>query len=108
MNAIIFANLAGIPIASLLMSAPATPDRSCTFVAAPVDRKVFDSREGQVLLPDRPSQYPCRYQADHRGIEVTFENQNGWRFQVKFGSDADGTWSAQKDGEQLEGLAHGL
>jgi hypothetical protein len=61
-------------------------------------KKVKDySREGQVILPDRPTEYSCRYTSNADGTTVTFENQNGWRFMVKLGASDEGEWTATSE-----------
>lgn len=107
MHAILLATVAGAPIAALLMSQPEAAERDCVFVVMARDSATYDSREGQVLLPDRPTEYTCRYVAGAKGTTVTLKNQNGWRISVDLDLDGDarGRWSAEKDGERLAGAA---
>ena len=59
------------------------------FVIHPqITSAVFKSREGQIVFPDRPTEYPCSYSKRRDATSITFTNQNGWRFTVKIGKDA--------------------
>jgi hypothetical protein len=105
-NTIVFSTLAGAPIALLDLSTPATHQRDCIFVLFPqITTATFNSREGQVLLPDRPTEYPCSYSKGKKATVIAFKNQNGWQFVVRIDSENAGTWSASKDAETLSGVA---
>ena len=108
MNSVIFQNHEGTPIASLVMSAPIAPKRTCVFINMCFTVELFQSRESEILLPDRPMEYRCRYVEAGDGYEISFENQNGWRITVALDDEAEGQWSAERDGERIEGLAQGL
>jgi hypothetical protein len=108
MNSVVFQNHEGAPIASLIMSAPAAPARTCVFISMCFTAELFASRESEILLPDRPTEYSCRYDQAGDGFTIAFENQNGWRITVNLDDEAEGEWSAEKDGERIHGLAHGL
>jgi hypothetical protein len=98
----------GAPIAILFLSTPATAARHCIFVTAARDSQAYNSREGEIILPDRPHEYPCRLTPDRSGTVVEFENQIGWRFNVRLDRDEDGEWTAVKGGAQLRGSARAL
>jgi len=108
MNSVVFQNREGMPIAMLGLAAPVAPERFCIFTNMCFTAELFQSRESQVLLPDRPTEYRCRYAEASDGYEITFENQNGWRITVALDDEVEGQWSAEKDGERIEGLARGL
>jgi len=109
MNAILFETSAGSPIAVLLMSTPTAPVRDGVFNMVVVDSETFDSREGQAILPEHPSEYACRYAEGGSGVSVAFENQNGWRFSVSLDPNRrHGDWLAEKDGEWITGQAVAL
>jgi len=108
MNSVVFQNHEGMPIAMLGLAAPVAPERFCIFTNMCFTAELFQSRESQVLLPDRPTEYRCRYAEASDGYEITFENQNGWRITVALDDEVEGQWSAEKDGERIEGLARGL
>jgi hypothetical protein len=108
MNSIVFQNREGVPIAMLGLSAPVAPERDCIFVNMCVTPELFQSRESEVLLPDRPTEYRCRYVEAGDGYEISFENQNGWHIKITLDDEAEGEWSAEKDGERVEGFASGL
>jgi hypothetical protein len=102
MNLIVFNTLVGAPISMLLLSTPVAPQRSCVFTVHPqITTEVFKSREGQVLLPDRPTEYPCNYARGRKETVVEFTNQNGWHFVAKIGPGNEGTWAATKDAQTL-------
>ena len=106
MNVIEFMTAAGAPLAMLALSMPAAPRRDCIFVIHPrINSAVFDSRESQVVFPDRPTEYPCSYTERPDGTEIAFTNQNGWRFSVRIASDNTGTWTARLDRETVSGRA---
>ncbi len=108
MNAILFATGSGSPIAVLLMSTPAESVRDGVFNVVAYEQEAFESREGQVILPDRPTEYACRYAESGQGVSVAFENQDGWRFWVSLDQDRHGGWAAEKNGERLTGRALAL
>ena len=106
MNMIVLTTLAGAPLAMLGLSTPVTPQRHCIFMLHPqINTETFRSREGQVVFPDRPTEYPCSYAKSRSGTVVAFKNQNGWRFVVRIAADDEGTWSASKDAETISGHA---
>jgi len=106
MNMIVFSTLAGAPLAILGLSSPQTPQRDCLFTIHPqINVETFRSKEGQVIFPDRPTEYPCSYAKAKSGTVVEFQNQNGWRFVVRIAADNAGTWSASKDTETISGHA---
>jgi hypothetical protein len=107
-NSILFSTSAGAPIAVLMLSQPVAAERSCVFVVAAHDVETFNSPEGQVLLPDRPVEYPCRYMARPEGVTVAFENQKGWRCEVRLDRSQQGHWTARKDGVLHTGEAASL
>src|SRR2546423_4911235 len=77
MHMIVFSTLVGAPLAMLGLSSPETPQRSCVFVVHPqLTSATLNSREGQVVLPDRPTEYPCSYQTGKTGTVIAFTNQN--------------------------------
>jgi hypothetical protein len=108
MTAILFSTLKGAPIAVLLLSTPDHQGRQCIFNVAAQDAATFDSPEGQVLLPDRPTEYQCKLTTGPKETRVEFENQNGWHFVVRLDGDSKGRWSATKVAQSLSGLATGL
>jgi hypothetical protein len=108
MHSIVFQNHQGMPIAMLGLTAPVAPERFCIFTNMCSTTALFQSRESKMLLPDRPTEYRCRYVEAGDGYEISFENQNGWRIKVALDDEAEGRWSAEKDGERIEGLAQGL
>ena len=79
MNSVLFQNHEGTPIASLVMSAPVAPERTCVFINMCFTVDLFQSRESEILLPGRPTEYFCRYDQAGDGFTIAFENQNGWR-----------------------------
>jgi hypothetical protein len=108
MNAILFATGSGSPIAVLLMSTPAEAVRDGVFNVVAYEEEAFESREGQVILPERPTEYACRYAESGQGVSVAFENQDGWRFWVSVDQNRRGGWAAEKNGERLTGRALAL
>ena len=108
MHSVVFQNHEGTPIASLVMSAPVAPQRTCVFINMCFTVELFQSRESEILLPDRPTEYSCRYDQAGDGFTIAFENQNGWRITVNLDDEAEGQWSAEKNGERIEGFALGL
>src|SRR5262245_51548944 len=106
MNLIEFMTAAGAPIAMLGLSMPVAPQRDCIFMVHPrITPAVFDSRAGQIVFPDRPTEYPCSYTERQDGTEIAFTNQNGWRFSVRIARDNKGTWTASMDRETVSGRA---
>jgi hypothetical protein len=108
MTAILFSTLKGAPIAVLLLSAPTPQGRQCVFTVAALDAATFNGPEGQVVLPDRPSEYQCTLTSGAKETRVEFENQNGWHFVVRLDGKNKGRWSASKAPQALSGLATGL
>ncbi|SEE39245.1 hypothetical protein SAMN05444161_5623 [Rhizobiales bacterium GAS191] len=108
MNLVVFATLKGAMIAMLGLSTPVTANRSCIFVMHPLlNLETYRGPEGRVVLPDRPTEYPCFYASGRRGTVIEFENQNGWRFEVRLGRNEEGRWSARKGAEMVTGRAFG-
>jgi hypothetical protein len=106
MHMIVFSTLVGAPLAMLGLSSPETAQRSCVFVIHPqITSAIYKGKEGQIVFPDRPTEYPCSYQHDKTGTVVSFTNQNGWRFAVRLKRDNEGTWSAAKDSDSISGRA---
>ena len=106
MHVIVFSTLVGAPLAMLGLSSPEAPKRSCVFVIHPqIASATLKSKEGQIVFPDRPTEYPCTYQHDRAGTVVAFTNQNGWRFTVRLTRTNVGTWSASKESDAVSGLA---
>ena len=104
MNLIVFSTLVGAPFAMLGLSTPVAPQRHCVFIIHPqITPDIFRAREGQIVFPDRPTEYPCSYAKSRTGTVIAFENQIGWRFVVRIGKDDEGTWSASKDGDKVSG-----
>jgi hypothetical protein len=108
MHSVVFQNHQGTPIAMLGLTAPVASERFCIFINMCSSAALFQSRESEILLPDRPTEYRCRYLEAGDGYVIWFENQNGWRIKVALDDEAEGRWSAEKDGERIEGLAQGL
>ena len=106
MNFIVFSTLAGAPLAMLGLSTPVAPHRDCIFMIHPlITSATFKSREGLVVFPDRPTEYPCSYMKSKSGTVIAFTNQTGWRFVVQVARNNEGTWSASKDAEVISGQA---
>jgi len=105
MNMILFSTLKGAPIAFLLLSEPTSQGQNCVFVVAARDAQTLDSPEGQVLLPDLPTEYVCSFTSGPSETRVEFKNQNGWHFVVRLDGNHKGEWSATKGTETLSGLA---
>jgi len=108
MNSVVFQDRDGTPIAMLALSSPTAPERDCIFMSICFTVEALQSRESEILLPDRPTEYRGRYDAADDGVEIRFENQNGWRITVTLDNEGEGEWSAEKNGERVEGFAHGL
>jgi hypothetical protein len=106
MHMIVFSTLVGAPLAMLGLSSPEVPQRSCVFVVHPqITSETFKGKEGQIVFPDRPTEYPCSYAKTKAGTIVAFTNQNGWRFVVRLARDNEGTWSAARDADSVSGRA---
>ena len=107
MHMIVFSTLVGAPLAMLGLSSPEVAQRSCIFIIHPqITSATYKGREGQIVLPDRPTEYPCRFQKSKSGTAITFTNQNGWRFVVRLARNNEGTWSAAKeDADSVSGRA---
>lgn len=106
MHMIVFSTLVGAPLAMLGLSSPEVAQRSCVFVVHPqITSETFKGREGQIVFPDRPTEYPCNFQKSKTGTVVSFTNQNGWRFVVRLAPDNEGTWSAARDADSVSGRA---
>jgi hypothetical protein len=106
MNMIVLMTAASAPLAMLGLSTSVGPQRSCVFMLHPqITPAVFESKEGNVAFPDRPTEYPCSY-SKRRGITtISFTNQKGWRFTVRIGRDDEGTWLASLDQDTVSGRA---
>ena len=106
MNMIVLMTAAGAPLAMLGLSTPVTPQRSCIFMVHPqITSSVFDSKEGKIVFPDRPTEYPCSYARTKGGADIAFTNQNGWRFEVRIGRGDEGTWKASLADDAVSGRA---
>jgi hypothetical protein len=106
MNMIVFMTAASAPLAMLGLSTPVAPQRSCIFMRHPqLTSAAFESPEGKVVFPDKPTEYPCSYSKRRDGTAITFTNQNGWRFSVKIGKGDEGTWTASREQETVSGRA---
>jgi hypothetical protein len=108
MQTVLFSTQEGSPIAFLLLSQPTPPGRRCVFVTGARDAETFNSREAQILLSDRPTEYDCSITTGPDGTHLEFKNQNGWHFVVRLDRDRKGQWSGRKASEVLSGLALGL
>jgi hypothetical protein len=106
MNMIVFSTLAGAPLAILGLSTPVAPHRDCIFMLHPqITSAIYKGKEGQIVFPDRPTEYPCSYTKSKAGTIIAFTNQNGWRFEVRIARNNEGTWSANKDTDTISGQA---
>jgi len=106
MHMIVFSTLVGAPLAMLGLSSPEVPQRSCIFIIHPqITGEIYKGREGQIVFPDRPTEYPCSFQKSKAGTTISFTNQNGWRFVVRLARDNAGTWSAARDADSVSGRA---
>ena len=104
MSTILFSTLMGEPLAMLGLSTPAVPQRQCIFVPHPqIASQTLRSRAGEIVFPDRPTEYPCSYARRRDGTVIEFENQIGWQFVVHIGVDNEGIWWASKGAERLTG-----
>jgi hypothetical protein len=102
---IVLSTMLGAPLAMLGLSSPVAPQRSCVFMIHPqITPEVFKSREGQIVFPDRPTEYPCSDVKDRGATVIRFDNQIGWRFVVRMGKH-EGAWTAKKDAETVSGRA---
>ena len=68
----------------------------------------FESKEGKIVFPDRPTEYPCSYAQKKDGTAIAFTNQNGWRFVIRVPRHDEGSWSASKDADTVSGHAIAL
>ena len=106
MNMIVLMTAAGAPLAMLGLSTPVVPQRNCIFIVHPqVTSAVFESKEGKIVFPDKPTEYPCSYAKTKGGTDIAFTNQNGWRFQVRIGRGDEGTWKASLADDTVSGRA---
>jgi len=106
MNLIVFKTAAEAPLALLLLSTPAAPLRDCIFRLHPaMSMDDFRAREGEVVFPDRTTEYRCSYATTGDETLIEFENQIGWKFVVRMGTGGSGTWSAERDAETISGIA---
>jgi hypothetical protein len=108
MHSILFSTREGSPIAILGLSEQVAPVRDCIFVVAARDNETHNSREGEIVLPDRPTEYTCDFSSGPDGTMVAFANQNGWHFLVRLDAEEEGEWSATRDGETVSGHAMSL
>lgn len=106
MNMIVLMTAAGAPLAMLGLSTPAAPQRDCIFMIHPqITSAVFESKEGKIVFPDRPTEYRCSYARTKRGADIAFTNQNGWRFEVHIGRGDEGRWNARLADDAIGGRA---
>lgn len=106
MNMIVLMTAAGAPLAMLGLSTPIAPQRDCIFMIHPqITSGVFESKEGKIVFPDRPTEYPCRYAKTKSGANIAFANQNGWRFEVRIGRGDEGSWKASLADDAVSGRA---
>ncbi|MGO4507795.1 hypothetical protein AB4Z51_12305 [Bradyrhizobium sp. 2TAF36] len=106
MNMIVLMTAAGAPLAMLGLSTPDLPQRNCILMIHPqVTSAVFESKEGKIVFPDRPTEYPCSYARKKGGTDIAFTNQNGWRFEVRIGRGDEGSWRASLADEAVSGRA---
>ena len=106
MNMIVFVTAAGEPLAMLGLSTPVAPQRDCIFMVHPqISSATFESKEGKIVFPDRPTEYPCSYTKKKDGTAIAFTNENGWCFEVRIGHGDEGTWKASSDSETVSGHA---
>jgi hypothetical protein len=88
------------------LSTPVAPQRDCIFMVDPqISSATFESKEGKIVFPDQPTEYPCSYTENKDGAAIAFTNQNGWRFEVRIRRDDEGTWKASSDGDTVSGRA---
>lgn len=106
MNLIVFMTSSGTYLAMLLLSQPVAPQRDCVFTLHPgMTSAAFESREGQIVFPDRPTEYRCTYTERKDGAEIAFTNQNDWHFEVRVARGNKGSWTASKGDERVSGHA---
>jgi hypothetical protein len=106
MNLIALMTAAGAPLAMLGLSDPVAPQRSCIFMIHPqVTAAAFESKEGRIVFPDRPTEYPCSFARTKGSTEIAFTNQNGWRFELRIGRGGEGTWTARTADDSVTGRA---
>ena len=106
MNMIVLMTAAGAPLAMLGLSTPDAPQRNCIFMVHPqITSAVFESKEGKIVFPDRPTEYPCSYARKKGTTDIAFTNQNGWRFEVRIGRGDEGTWKANIADDAVSGRA---
>ena len=106
MNMIVLMTAASAPLAMLGLSTPVAPQRSCVFMLHPqITPATFESREGKIVFPDRATEYPCSYVKRDGVTDITFTNQNGWRFSVRIGRKDEGTWTASLEQDTVSGRA---
>jgi hypothetical protein len=85
---------------------PVAPHRDCIFMIHPqITSVTFKGREGQIVFPDRPTEYPCSYTKNKSSMIIAYTNQNGWRFVVQVARSDEGTWSASKNAQTISGHA---
>ncbi len=106
MNMIVLMTAAGAPLAMLGLSTPVAPQRDCIFMIHPqITSAVFETKEGKIVFPDRPTEYRCSYTRTKRGTDIAFTNQNGWRFELRIGRGDEGTWKASRADDAVSGRA---
>jgi hypothetical protein len=106
MSLIVFKTAVGAPLAILLLSAPDALPHGCIFTIHPAMTAAdFATREGQVVFPDRPTEYRCNYASAGEETLIQFENQVGWKFVIRIGANGRGTWSAANHAETISGIA---
>lgn len=109
MNTLLFSTLKGAPVAILMMAQPGAAERDCIFVTAPnAAVETLQSDVGRALLPGRPTEYRCRTTKGPNGTTIAFENQDGWRFEVRLDRRESGSWSGHKGDSTLAGTAASL
>ncbi|GLR87101.1 hypothetical protein [Bradyrhizobium iriomotense] len=106
MNLIVFMTAAGSYLAMLGLSDPVAPQRHCIFIIHPlINKAAFQSKEGRIVFPDRPTEYPCAYTERKDGATIAFTNQNDWHFEVRVARGNQGSWTASKGDERVSGRA---
>jgi hypothetical protein len=105
-NMIVLMTAASAPLAMLGLSTPVAPQRSCVFMLHPqITPAVFESKEGKIVFPERTTEYPCSYVKRGGVTDITFTNQNGWRFSVHIGRKDEGSWTASFEQDTVSGRA---
>jgi hypothetical protein len=109
MNMIVLVTSGGIRIALLGLSTPVAPQRDCIFIVHPqataaAREEALASKEGKIIFPDRATEYPCSYRKQGNVTQITFTNQNGWRFEVRIRHN-EGRWKASMDNDTVSGRA---